>query len=116
MYDHCQRLRREPKGVGGTDVHIKLSQVPEPPPPEEIEAMDDDEAEVAAKDSLVRRALEQIKEHFHENTWEAFWRVAVDGRPTADVADELSMKPGAVRVAKSRVLQRLREELGELIE
>ena len=32
------------------------------------------------------------------------------------VADELSMKPGAVRVARSRVLQRLRAELGELIE
>ncbi len=29
-----------------------------------------------------------------------------------DVGPELSMSPGAVRVAKSRVLQRLREELG----
>jgi len=32
------------------------------------------------------------------------------------VAADLNMTPGAVRVAKSRVLQRLREELGDLIE
>jgi hypothetical protein len=32
------------------------------------------------------------------------------------VADELAMSPGAVRVAKSRVLHRLREELGDVME
>jgi DNA-directed RNA polymerase specialized sigma24 family protein len=32
------------------------------------------------------------------------------------VAEELKMQPGTVRVAKSRVLQRLRQELGELLE
>jgi DNA-directed RNA polymerase specialized sigma24 family protein len=36
-------------------------------------------------------------------------------RTARDVAAELSMSPGAVRVAKSRVLQRLREELGDLL-
>ncbi len=112
VYDLFQKQQREPKGVGGTEIHRRLSQVPEPPPlPEE-----DDEGEVAAKDLLVRRALDQIQAHFHANTWRAFWLVAIDGRPTGDVADELSMTPGAVRVAKSRVLQRLREELGDLIE
>ena len=34
--------------------------------------------------------------------------------PAKDVADELRMQPGAVRVAKSRVLNRLRHELGDL--
>ena len=37
-----------------------------------------------------------------------------EGRATADVAADLDMKPGAVRVAKSRVLLRLRHELGDL--
>ena len=36
-------------------------------------------------------------------------------RSTADVAEELSMSPGAVRVAKCRVLRRLRAELGDVI-
>jgi hypothetical protein len=33
-----------------------------------------------------------------------------------DVAADLGMSPGAVRVAKYRVLHRLREELGDLME
>ena len=35
------------------------------------------------------------------------------GRPATDVAAELGMTTGAVRVAKCRVLQRLREELAD---
>lgn len=62
---------------------------------------------------LFRQALELIRDEFRENTWQAFWLVVVEGRPPADVADELSLSPGAVRVAKCRVLQRLRRELGD---
>ena len=51
-----------------------------------------------------------------ERTWNAFWKVAVEGRPTADVAEELSTKPGTVRVSRRRILARLREEFGDLIE
>jgi RNA polymerase sigma-70 factor (ECF subfamily) len=40
----------------------------------------------------------------------------VEGRTPRDVAAELAMTSGAVRVAKSRVLQRLREELGDAAE
>ena len=61
---------------------------------------------------LVRRALGLLRTDFEENTWRAFWRTAVDGLPAAEVADELNMSSAAVRKAKSRVLQRLREELG----
>jgi RNA polymerase sigma-70 factor, ECF subfamily len=46
--------------------------------------------------------------------WQAFWRVVVEGRAAPDVAAELSMQPGAVRVSKSRVLARLRKELGDV--
>jgi hypothetical protein len=35
------------------------------------------------------------------------------GADAAHAAEELGMTPGAVRVAKSRVLHRLREELGD---
>jgi RNA polymerase sigma-70 factor (ECF subfamily) len=47
-------------------------------------------------------------------TWQAFWLTAVEGRLPRDVALELGISPGAVRVAKSRVLKRLRDELGGL--
>jgi RNA polymerase sigma-70 factor (ECF subfamily) len=61
----------------------------------------------------LRTALESIRGEFHERTWQAFWGVAVEGRTAADVAADLNMQPGTVRVAKSRVLLRLRRELGD---
>ncbi|MEZ6101764.1 MAG: hypothetical protein R3E01_22750 [Pirellulaceae bacterium] len=48
-------------------------------------------------------------------TWDAFWRTAVLGQATADVADELGMTAAAVRKAKSRTLQRLRRQLGDIV-
>ena len=59
-------------------------------------------------DHLLKNALELIRREFHERTWQAFWGVVVEGRAAADVAADLEMTPGAVRVAKSRVLLRLR--------
>ena len=55
-----------------------------------------------------------MRSEFEERTWQAFWLTAVENRAAVEVALELRMSPGAVRVAKSRVLRRLREELGEI--
>ena len=66
--------------------------------------------------ALFRRGLELIKGEFEDRTWQAFWRTTVEGRAPRDVADELGMSSGAVRVAKCRVLHRLRQELGDLME
>jgi RNA polymerase sigma-70 factor, ECF subfamily len=64
---------------------------------------------------LLHRALALIRDDFEPRTWAAFWQTAVDGRATIDVAADLGMSPGAVRVAKSRVLHRLRADLGDLL-
>ena len=105
--DHFRRRGRQPAGEGGTEAQGRLAEVPD--------LDDSDEASVAGEEqSLFHRALELIQQEFAERTWQAFWRTAVEGRAAAEVAAELSMSPGAVRVAKSRVLQRLREELGDV--
>ena len=44
----------------------------------------------------------------------AFWGTAVEGRAAQTVGAELSMTPGAVYVAKSRILARLRVEVRKL--
>jgi RNA polymerase sigma-70 factor (ECF subfamily) len=62
---------------------------------------------------LFARAFELLRGEFEERTWAAFWRTAVEGQAARDVAADLGMSPGAVRVAKCRVLHRLREELGD---
>jgi RNA polymerase sigma-70 factor (ECF subfamily) len=109
--DHFRRRGREPEAVGGTDAQVRLAQLPAPADGEEGSATAED-----GERGLVCRALELIRGEFAERTWLAFWRTAVEGRPAPEVAAELSMSPGAVRVAKCRVLQRLREELGDVIE
>jgi RNA polymerase sigma-70 factor (ECF subfamily) len=109
VHDHFRRRSRQPGGVGGSAALAWLAQVPAPQPGDDDEAV----AEGRAERRLFHRALERIAAEFEERTWQAFWRTAVEGRAPKDVAVELAMSPGAVRVAKSRVLQRLREELGD---
>lgn len=60
---------------------------------------------------LTHRALELMKSEFEETTWRACWGTTVEDRSAKEVGKELGMSEGAVYVAKSRVLRRLREEL-----
>jgi RNA polymerase sigma-70 factor, ECF subfamily len=108
--DHFRRLGREPAGEGGTDNQMRISQLPVPPEDEGVRSGQD-----PAERELFFRGLESIRREFEERTWQAFWRIVVENRTPQDVAAELSMTAGAVRVAKCRVLQRLREELGDLM-
>lgn len=72
-----------------------------------------DPEERRIRSRLLLRALELIRSEFEDKTFEAFRQSAVEGRAADDIAADLGMSPGAVRVAKSRVLRRLRLELGE---
>jgi RNA polymerase sigma-70 factor (ECF subfamily) len=90
--------------VGGTAAAVSLQQCPE---------FVDDEADPAGDDgrrAIIRRALDLIRGDFAEPTWQAFWRIVVEGRPAIEVAEELGMNASAVRQAKYRVMCRLREE------
>jgi RNA polymerase sigma-70 factor (ECF subfamily) len=111
LRDHFRRRGAEAQGAGGSSAHDRLAQLPGPEPAEEGQAGD-----AAAEGALFARALELIRGEFEERTWAAFWGTTVEGRATKDVAADLAMTPGAVRVAKSRVLQRLRAELGDVRE
>src|SRR5262249_39301537 len=110
---HHARKRSEP-AVGGTDLQKRLEQVPAP-------ADDEDNNPLELSENpdditgLYRRALSQVKQEFENRTWTAFWRVTVENRLPVEVAAELGITANAVRQAKSRVLRRLREEMGELI-
>ena len=63
---------------------------------------------------LASLAMERVKGEFQPNTWRAFWITAVDGLPAGDAARETGLSTGAVYVAKSRVLARLKEEVEAL--
>ena len=82
-------------------------------------AVPDGAAELGEADyqqNLLRRALELMQADFQPATWKACWEYVVAGRPAAEVAAELGISVGAVYVAKSRVLSRLRQELDGLMD
>ncbi len=60
---------------------------------------------------LASLAMERIKGEFQETTWRAFWLTAVEGQAAADAARQVGISTGAVYVAKSRVLARLKAEV-----
>jgi RNA polymerase sigma-70 factor (ECF subfamily) len=108
IIDHFRRLGRDAQAAGGSSVQLWWSQLPEPKTLDAEPPIDD------AETGLFARVLALIRDEFEPRTWQAFWQTAVSGRETADVGADLKMSPGAVRVAKARVLRRLREELGDL--
>jgi RNA polymerase sigma-70 factor (ECF subfamily) len=65
---------------------------------------------------LYHRAVDQVRGEFEPRTWEMFWRAVIEGRSPTALAEELGVTPAAVRQAKSRVLRRLKQEMGELLE
>jgi RNA polymerase sigma-70 factor, ECF subfamily len=101
-----------PEAPGGSEAWQRLQEVAAPDP--SAPAEDPEESEQSS--ALFHRALGLLRSEFEERTWQAFWRVTVDAQPSAAVAAELGMSANAVRMAKSRVLHRLREELGDLVE
>ncbi len=105
--DHFRKKDRQPQAVGGTDAQIYFAQV--------IDPLRDDEESADLEDfqQLLRTALEITKARVNPQTWQAFWKVVVENKTPEEVAEELGMRPGTVRVAKSRVLSHLRTELGE---
>ncbi|MFL5242116.1 MAG: RNA polymerase sigma factor [Gemmataceae bacterium] len=111
LRDHFRKSGREARGVGGSSAQERLAQLPLPQ-----HVVPDLAPEDERERRLFARALDLIRRDFEERTWLAFWRTAVEGRPLKDVAAELGLSPGAARVAKSRVLHRLREELGDVAE
>jgi RNA polymerase sigma-70 factor (ECF subfamily) len=111
ILQHFRRSGRHPKAAGGTDAYLRLQEVATGG----AGAPDEEEDPAEELDGLRRRALELVRSEFEERTWQAFWRTVVEGRAPADIAAELGVSAAAVRMAKSRVLHRLKEEFGELI-
>jgi RNA polymerase sigma-70 factor (ECF subfamily) len=101
---------KQASAVGGSEMHLQLQEIPEEEPPSWS-----GDGEIG-RGQLMRRALEIIRNDFEPQTWQAFWRLAVENQPAADVARDLHLGIDSVYQAKSRVLRRLREELRERVD
>ena len=52
--------------------------------------------------------MQLVRSSTAEKTWQMFWLSVVEQVPTAEIAEQYGVSNAAVRVAKSRVLMRLR--------
>jgi RNA polymerase sigma-70 factor (ECF subfamily) len=72
------------------------------------------EVEAEFKRRAFQWAADQVKHEFTDSTWQAFWKTGVDNHRVADVAKQLGLSEGAVYIARSRVLARLRRCVEQL--
>jgi RNA polymerase sigma-70 factor (ECF subfamily) len=93
------------KRAGGSGDSAAQRLLEQQPAPEAAEESWEDEWERR----LFAWACEQVRRDVSEATWQAFWRTAVDGRPSKQVAADLGLSVGAVYLARRRVLARLKD-------
>ena len=107
VFNFLSARRIRPQASGDTTTNRLLS--------EEPDGHDgSDTWELEYQRRLAALAMDRVKGEFQENTWRAFWLTAVEGLAAADVAKQVGMSPGAIYVAKSRVLARLKDEVEAL--
>jgi RNA polymerase sigma-70 factor (ECF subfamily) len=107
---HYRSRRNRPQALGASPEESPLTQLADPN--SELSRIWDDEHDRY----VLRRLMDLIEPRFEPSTLAAFRRVALDGASPEQAAEELGLSVGAVWLAKSRVLSRLRQEAKGLID
>jgi RNA polymerase sigma-70 factor (ECF subfamily) len=95
---------------GGSGAMAALQQIADPE--SDLNRQWDEEHDRYVLDCL----MDVVEAEFEPTTLRVFRRLAFDGAGGAEVAEELGMSVAAVYMAKSRVLQRIRQEAEGLID
>jgi len=99
--------RRPDRGSGDSALQAVLSEQESPSGP------DSDLLRLEYRREVFRWAARQVRQEFHQDTWDAFWLTAIEGRSVEVVAKELAKDPGAIYAARSRIIRRIREKVTE---
>jgi RNA polymerase sigma-70 factor (ECF subfamily) len=101
-------LSRKPRdqASGGTTAVRQLSQHPDR---EERSRFD-----AEWRQETFRWAAAQVREEFEAGTWIAFWETAVEGASAKEAAQKTGKTIGAVYIARTRVMQRIKQRIAEL--
>lgn len=103
LLDVLAKHQRQITATGGTGVFDALNQQTAADPKHQLQ--------LEHRRALFRWAADRVKRTIKETTWQAFWRTAVEERDADAVAKELNLTTGAVYIARSRVLARMRDEV-----
>ncbi|MFN3190860.1 MAG: RNA polymerase sigma factor [Aureliella sp.] len=106
IIDSARAGKRNPPARGGSTALHATREIAEQIDPS-------DETERTQWSHLVHRALAQVQNEFEEKTYQAFWRSTIDNVPVAQVAKELGLGAATIRKYRSRILRRLRQQLGD---
>ncbi len=104
VFNFFSARKIRPQGSGDSSTNRILEEQPD-------SGDGSDEWELEYQKRLASLAMERVKHEFQPNTWQAFWLTAVEGVAAAEAARQVGISPGAVYVAKSRILARLKEEV-----
>jgi RNA polymerase sigma-70 factor, ECF subfamily len=108
--DYWRAVNAGAQASGGSGATAALQEMEDPN--SDLNRQWDEEHDNYVLDCL----LELVEEEFEPTTLQSFRRLALEGASGAEVAGELGMSVAAVYGAKSRVLQRIRQEAEGLID
>lgn len=104
--DHARAKINQPVSIGGSDAYQHILQVP----------LEEHAKEVSEeKKILYDKAISLLRGEFSDLHWKAFEMTAINEHQPIDVAEKLGMTTNNVRLIKSRVLRRLREQFADVI-
>ncbi|MCA9135341.1 MAG: sigma-70 family RNA polymerase sigma factor [Planctomycetales bacterium] len=108
MIDFLRRSKHRPIASGDSR-NTKLLNTIVDPLSEECSSFD-----LEYRRELFHWAAEKVREQVRASTWQAFWMTSVERQSITEVANKLAISEGAVHIARSRVLGRLRQMVQEL--
>jgi len=111
LQEHWKLGRKQPVAAGGSEALERIAALPDP-----FGEESSTEEDASERCLLLRGAMELVRLEFENTTWQAAWQTAVESQSPAVVGHALGMKVAAVYVAKSKVLARLRQVMGDLLE
>lgn len=111
--DFARREARHMQASGGSTAMQRINQAVDPVAVDPA-SHDQDPTDELDLSHLARRGREQIRDEFAERTWKIFDRSVIDGIASSQVANEFQVTTATVRKVRSRILRRLRQQLGDL--
>ncbi len=70
---------------------------------------DSEDFDLEHERQLFTWAAKQVEQQVEPKSWQAFWRTAVQNQSVEKTAEQLSLSKGAVYIARSRIMGRLRK-------
>jgi RNA polymerase sigma-70 factor, ECF subfamily len=113
IIDANRTRNSHPVPAGGSSANLAMQQVLDPIQMDEAEQLSEPN-DHQQNNALVQRAMAQVAIDFEPRTWQVFTRTVLDQTATGVVAEEFGISQAAVRQIRSRVLRRIRQQLGDM--